>query len=88
MGASFRRELRALAGRGPLVAVRGLGLLIGLELDTPAHTRSFVRRCFEDGVLLGWTLHRDTTVRLAPPLTIGAEELERALEVIGASLAV
>lgn len=87
LGASFRDELRRLAGRGPLVAVRGIGLLIGLEFDSPERARTFVGRCFERGVLLGWTLHRDTTVRLAPPLTIRRAEIDRALEVIEASLA-
>jgi 4-aminobutyrate aminotransferase-like enzyme len=37
-------------------------------------------------VLLGWTLHSDTLVRLAPPLTIPFEVLDEALAVILASL--
>jgi len=41
--------------------------LMALELETPEATRRFVTRCFEQGVLLNWTLHRDTVVRLAPP---------------------
>jgi 4-aminobutyrate aminotransferase-like enzyme len=37
-------------------------------------------------VIVGWTLHRDTVVRLAPPLVLTDEELERALAVMRAAL--
>ncbi len=85
-GDELRERLAALVGRGPLVAVRGLGMLLGLELaDAPA-TQRFVARCRERGVLLGWTLHDDRVVRLAPPLGLAADELEEAVQVIRAAL--
>jgi acetylornithine/N-succinyldiaminopimelate aminotransferase len=84
-GASWLTQLRSLCG-GPLRAVRGLGLLLALDFDTPDATRRFVARCFEDGVILNWTLHRDTVVRLAPPLTITDDEVTQATTVIGNAL--
>jgi acetylornithine/succinyldiaminopimelate/putrescine aminotransferase len=63
---------------GTLRDIRGLGLFIGIEFDTPQHTRAFVDGCRDRGVLLGWTLHHDTVVRLCPPLTIPEEVLEEA----------
>lgn len=82
LGARWLERLRALAG--PVVrTVRGRGLLLGLELATPELTRDFCRRAFERGLILNWTLHRDTVVRLAPPLVITDDESEHALSIIG-----
>jgi len=86
-GADWAAQLRLLCG-GPLRAVRGLGLLLALDFATPQATRHFVRHCFEHGVILNWTLHRDTVVRLAPPLTISEEEIERATGVMADALSV
>jgi acetylornithine/succinyldiaminopimelate/putrescine aminotransferase len=73
---------------GPLLrAVRGKGLLIGLELDTPLHTQEFCRAAFREGLILNWTLHRDTVVRLAPPLIMSEEDAEQALSALGRALA-
>ena len=66
--------------------VRGRGLLIGLELAGAEATRAFCRAAFARGLILNWTLHRDSVVRLAPPLVISEEESERALGKIGAAL--
>jgi hypothetical protein len=83
----LRTRLAALVGRGGLVAVRGLGMLIGLELESPAATQRVVERCRERGVLVGWTLHRDRVVRLAPPLTLSDDELDLAVQHLAAALA-
>jgi len=40
----------------------------------------------EEGVILGWTLHSNTLVRLAPPLIIDDETLDWTLGVIGKAL--
>lgn len=65
----------------PLIReVRGLGALLGMELSSAAVTESFVRRCLDRGILLGWTLHSSTLVRIAPPLIIEWEILDEALD--------
>src|SRR5439155_18829587 len=66
---------------------RGLGLLIGLEFAEAAACARCARRALERGLILNWTLHRDTVVRLAPPLVLTDAEAERALERIAAALA-
>ena len=66
--------------------LRGRGAMLGMELVDQAVTERVVRRCLERGVLLGWTLHSDTLVRLAPPLTIPFEVLDEALGIIVDSL--
>ncbi len=85
LGASWQARLRALIGPA-LREVRGRGLLIGLELATPAITQAFCRAAFARGLILNWTLHCDTVVRLAPPLVISDADSERALGAIAESL--
>ncbi len=85
LGAAWCAQLVGLIGSG-LRAVRGKGMLIGLELATPELTAVFCRAALERGVILNWTLHRDTVVRLAPPLTISDADGARALRAVAESL--
>ncbi|MEQ9278855.1 MAG: aspartate aminotransferase family protein [Balneola sp.] len=64
-----------LKGEG-IKEVRGVGAMLGLELETRELTENVVNHCFEKGILLGWTLHSNTLVRLAPPLIITDDELK------------
>ncbi|MDX1548771.1 MAG: aspartate aminotransferase family protein [Rhodothermales bacterium] len=76
------RRVRARL-RHPLIReVRGRGAMLGMELQSRAFTERVVGRCLERGVLLGWTLHSNTLVRLAPPLNIPLDVLDAALDVI------
>lgn len=85
LGERWRARLGHLVGPR-LREVRGRGLLIGLELTSADATQAFCRAALERGVILNWTLHRDTTVRLAPPLVISDADSERALSAIEQSL--
>ncbi len=67
----------------PLIKeVRGKGAMLGMELISAEVTARAVGRCLNQGVLLGWTLHSDSLVRIAPPLTIPFDVLDDALGVI------
>ncbi len=81
-GAEFCHGLETLVKTGKCTAVRGRGLLIGLDFASPRLTQRFVQGCFAQGLILGWTLHEDTVVRLAPPLVISSQEIERAVLVM------
>lgn len=70
-----------LRGEG-IVEVRGRGAMLGMELENADLTRRVVARCLRRGLILGWTLHSDTLVRLAPPLVMGRELLEESLHLI------
>ncbi len=80
------RIRQALLGQPGVVEIRGKGAMLGLQLDTFARTQAVVERCLEQGVLLGWTLHADTLVRLAPPLTIPDQVLDQALDTLRQAL--
>jgi 4-aminobutyrate aminotransferase-like enzyme len=67
----------------PLIReVRGWGAMLGMELVDARTTARVVRRCLDRGVLLGWTLHADALVRIAPPLTIPFDVLDGALGLV------
>jgi acetylornithine/N-succinyldiaminopimelate aminotransferase len=71
----------------PLIEeIRGTGCMLGLSLRDYDTTRRVVEACFSNKVLLGWTLHSNTLIRIAPPLTIPDDVLESALDVIKAAL--
>ncbi len=86
VGEGLLQRLRSLIGQGGLKEVRGKGLLIGMEFTDPEVTRTFVRSCFAQGLILNWTLHRDTVVRLAPPLVVTSTEVDRAVGVMSRAL--
>lgn len=80
-------KIRQALGNVPgVVEIRGRGAMLGLQLGTFEQTRDFVEGCFGEGILLGWTLHSNTLVRLAPPLTIPDEVLDATLDVMRARL--
>lgn len=74
-----------LTGKG-IVEVRGKGAMLGLQLENWELTKAVVEDCFEQGILLGWTLHSNTLIRLAPPLIIEDELLDEVLDKILASV--
>jgi acetylornithine/succinyldiaminopimelate/putrescine aminotransferase len=80
MGNGFRDQLKERLL--PLGArdVRGLGLFIGIEFPSADTTRRFTDNCRERNILLGWTLHTDRVVRLAPPLITPESVLDEAAE--------
>lgn len=69
-----------------ITAIRGIGLLIGIEFAQAAMARQFVAAAIARGVIVNWTLNADRVVRLAPPLTLSREEADFALRTFQAAL--
>lgn len=87
LGAVIRQRLQQMGERwGGVRDVRGAGMMIGLELETPCRTARFAADCLQRGVVVGWTLHSDTVIRLLPPLLISPDELSRALDAMESAL--
>ncbi len=85
VGERLRKRLATLDARA-VRAVRGLGLLVGIEFASAELARRFSAETIDRGVVLNWTLNADRVVRLAPPLTIAEQELEFALSVMNDAL--
>lgn len=95
-GSQVLAQLQEMAAEYELIGdVRGLGLMIGIELvtdraeRTPAKQQAGAIRayCRESGVLIGVGGQEGNVLRIQPPLTISESELERTLDVIGQGLA-
>lgn len=78
----IEKHARAILKGPGIVELRGMGAMLGLELRDRDLTQMVVEYCFNKGILLGWTLHSNTLIRLAPPLTIPMNLLVETLEII------
>jgi acetylornithine/N-succinyldiaminopimelate aminotransferase len=78
MGAYLKSQLAKLAPR----EVRGLGLLVGVDLE--ADCKTLVEKALAKGVLLNST--GEHTLRFIPPLVVGKDEIDKVVNVIGESL--
>ncbi|MFD7567204.1 ornithine--oxo-acid transaminase [Streptomyces tendae] len=77
LGAALREGLAALVGRG-VVGFRARGLWAGVDVDPALGSgREISERLMREGILVKDT--HGSTIRLAPPLTVTAEELTGAL---------
>ena len=84
VGAHFEATLRGLASAHPAIqAVRGAGLMRGLELDRPA--AAVVDAARPLGLLANATA--TTVLRLLPPLTVTEREIDEAVGVLDRAFA-
>lgn len=94
VGGYLRSRLVALADGSPLIGdVRGLGLMVGVELVRDRRTKrpataernELVQRCFHKGLLLLGC--GDSTVRFCPPLIAQEGEVDTAVGLFGEAMA-
>ena len=74
------RWSRALSEHSAVMAVRGYGHFLGVDLDGPERVSALVAAARRRGVVLFWFLSRPQGFRLAPPLNASREELDQALQ--------
>jgi len=87
------RGEQALAGLRPLADrfdglvrdVRGLGLMLGVEFDTPEHAEEVQWACFERGLLV--LECGRSSVRLSPALSVSEGEMATALRIFAEAVA-
>lgn len=89
LGAMTLLRLAAVAAANPAMVrdVRGVGLMIGVELRDGAAAAAVQQRCFDEGLLVLTCGPSDNVLRLIPPLTITDEELEHGLTILTHALA-
>jgi acetylornithine/N-succinyldiaminopimelate aminotransferase len=84
-GAQLAGGLERFVADGVATAVRGRGLMLGLETAAPIAREVVAAARDRHGLLVNAT--GETTLRLVPPLTINANEVAIALERLSAALA-
>ncbi len=79
MGDYFRGRLQELKNKhGVIRDIRGLGLVIGLELEVEG--APVVNACMEKGFLINCV--QEKVIRFVPPLIIGKDEIDLLIEAI------
>lgn len=79
MGGRLVQALRSIQGdRRGVKAIRGEGLLVGMELDR--EVRPVLARCLDAGLLLSSA--GEKVIRFAPPLIVSEEEVKRAVDIL------
>ncbi len=93
VGGYLKEGLGGLKGSYPVIGdVRGLGLMIGVELvkkndaraADPEFRNQVIKRAFENGLLL--LPCGDSTVRFCPPLIVTKGETDTAVEIFASTL--
>ena len=89
LGSMAILRLAAVAASNPETVrdVRGIGLMIGVELRDGELAAAVQQRCFDEGLLVLTCGPHDNVLRLIPPLTITDDELEQGLAILIAALA-
>jgi 4-aminobutyrate aminotransferase-like enzyme len=88
VGALLRGRIEELRSRQRgILDVRGLGLLIGVQLDDPARAKAVVNAMRERGVLIGRTGPDEDVLKIRPPLVFGDEHVDVLIAALDASLA-
>jgi 4-aminobutyrate aminotransferase-like enzyme len=86
LGEAFGPRMRALTSQPRVVAVRGAGLLWGVELEDSATAAAVVKGMLRNGAIVLQSGARGDTVVISPPLVIEEAQLTRALEVLEGAL--
>jgi acetylornithine/N-succinyldiaminopimelate aminotransferase len=83
MGQYAQEKLRALKAKHSVIDhVRGIGLMIGIQLTTPG--AQIVAKCLEKGLRINCT--HDTVIRFMPPMIVTKEQIDEAVGIFDSVL--
>lgn len=69
--------------QGPgIVEVRSAGLMMAVELRDFDTVQRVIRYTLDQGLLIDWFLFNNRSLRIAPPLIIGEQEIRKACQII------
>ncbi len=87
-GEFFMSELKNVAKNYPdiIQEVRGLGLMIGIELTSPHYGGALIPEMAKQGILVAYTLNQPKVIRMEPPLIIKETEISTVLQALSKSL--
>jgi acetylornithine/N-succinyldiaminopimelate aminotransferase len=86
VGAYFRAELEKLQRRHPQIKeVRGLGLMLGVELDSADLAKAVVRRLLDEHIIINRT--HETVLRFLPPFVVTKQHVRQVISALDRALA-
>lgn len=62
--------------------INGKGMMLAVNLGSPAYTLDVAKRCMEKGLIVFWQLYRNEYLRISPPLTLSDGEIEKGCRII------
>jgi acetylornithine/succinyldiaminopimelate/putrescine aminotransferase len=74
--------IRKLVKHQYIKEIRGNGLLLAAQLDSPERVNGFFRRSLDNGLLFDYFLFCKDSIRIAPPLIITEEEIRELCRLI------
>ncbi|MDK2865418.1 MAG: acetylornithine/N-succinyldiaminopimelate aminotransferase [Thermotogota bacterium] len=81
VGDYLLEKLKKLAETYDVISeVRGMGMILGIELQKDLKALDFAMKCLDKGLLV--TLSGNNTIRLLPPLIIEKSDVDEAVEIL------
>jgi acetylornithine/N-succinyldiaminopimelate aminotransferase len=86
MGTYFREKLEALqAQHASILEVRGMGLMLAIEIDSADTAKATVQRLLDRGILINRT--HETVLRFLPPYIIQKKHADEVIRALDSALA-
>ncbi|TAH38791.1 MAG: aspartate aminotransferase family protein [Bacteroidetes bacterium] len=79
---SKEKLFRKLLVHNKIIEIRGKGLFLCLEFENAGMNQEIIGKCLKKGLFTDWFLFAPNCLRIAPPLIISEEEIERACTII------
>ncbi|MDX5319448.1 MAG: aspartate aminotransferase family protein [Bacteroidota bacterium] len=73
---------RNLLKHPKILNISGRGMMLALQFASFEENKSYIDACIKKGLLTDWFLFAPDKMRIAPPLTINEQEIEKACEII------
>jgi acetylornithine/succinyldiaminopimelate/putrescine aminotransferase len=77
-GKLFKSKLKHPA----ITEIRGKGLMLAVGFQSFEINKAIIDACIEDGIITDWFLYCSDAMRIAPPLTITTNEIEKACDIL------
>lgn len=73
---------RRLLSHPRIKNIRGMGLMLAVEFDDFEQNKRTIDSCLERGLVTDWFLFADNCLRIAPPLIISEEQIQKACRIL------
>lgn len=74
--------IEKLIAHPKIIEIRRRGLMFAVEFESAELVAQIVNKCLENGLITFWFLSCPESFRLAPPLTISHQEIEKGCKII------
>ena len=74
-----------LKNNSEIKEIRRKGLILGVEVNNPDIRKPLTEACLHHGLIIDWFLFQPATFRIAPPLTITDQEIEKVCKKLEAA---